>query len=675
MSRSFRFSWLVLILVVLVVPPASADNYNVYTQAGIPPGSNLWTWCFEGQPCDIQTFIACETPEGGASQRANTQQWAGWGVFPPTPADLTAYENGELRFFIKGPADFDGAAIPEARVFFEIACQSVPGAALNPLFLADLPDWNPENYDSWQEITIPICDFFEGGVCDTTCLGAISGAFLSTMDNLPRFASFSVDYVRWHVDTSDPEQQASSVQIQDRQLLVDGKPFAVNGIAYQPVPECQGWQYAWYDRADRYMIDFPLMAASGANVVRLYAPIVTKAMLDAAWAEGLYVIPTFGVDDVQLSCPVGRDFMQDRFVEMVEEWGNHPALLLWLIGNEVNGRLDETTRCSTWYPHLDSMAAAAHTAEGASFHPVGTANSIVSADLADICQAGCSDDTTLPNVDFWAAQAYVGCTFQSIFDTYAAKADCARPLIITEFGVDAWDSRASGGGAEDQVMQADCLESLLVDAGEALAVTTPGGVSSGQVIFEWADEWWKSECVPTTDWCLHDTCVTYENWLYDPEADYGMNEEWWGIATLDDTDPEARGLRLAYEVVGDAWMGSLCNVLVDDYDSGTGNATLSFDAAAGNATSSTLYYGPLSGVSSYAYSGSVTGLDVTGPVSATLPSGSLFWVMVAENGILQEGCYGTDSAGTARPCSPDPGDPGVCDRDQTAGYNCFCPAP
>jgi hypothetical protein len=660
-----------LLLAVSVVPPASADDYYVYSQAGIPPESNLWTWC-DTPPCDVASIVACETPEGGASLRVNTNAWGGWGVFPFSPVNLSDYELGEVRFFVKGPTSIAGDPVPGANVKLEIQCQSVTGAPLVSLNLIDR-GWDPENPGSWQEITIPVCDFFEGGVCDTTCLASLSGVFVATLENLPFAGTFSIDYVRWHLPSSNPG--ASSVQVQGRQLLVNGKPFAVNGMAYQPVPRCQGWPYAWYDRPERYSIDFPLIAASGANTVRLYAPIVSKAMLDAAWAQGLYVIPTFGVDDVQLTCPVGRDFMRDRFVEMVQEWGDHPALLLWLIGNEVNGRLTETERCDIWYPQLDAMAAAAHVAEGSSFHPVGTANSIGAADLPDVCQAGCSDDTTLENVDFWAVQAYLGCTFESIFSTYASKPNCVRPLIVTEFGVDAWDSEAPGSGAEDEIMQADCMESLLDEAGLALAVNTPGAVSSGQVIFEWADEWWKAECEPTTDWCEHDTCVTYYNALYGPEADIGMNEEWWGIATQDEVDPDARGLRVAYDRVGDAWLGTACSMTVDSHDPGTGGATISFVPAAGNATDHTLYYGPLSEVSTYGYSGSIASLGVTGSSSLTLPAGSLFWVVVAENGNLQEGCYGTDSVGAARPCFPDPVVPSTCDVDQTSGYSCACNVP
>ena len=670
MTRTNLLSWLVLALAISVVPPASADDYYVYSQAGIPPESNLWTWC-DTTPCDFASIVACETPEGGASLRAQAIAYVGWGVFPSTPVDLTAYENGEVRFFVKGPTDFAGDPIypADGNVKLELQCQSVPGATLVPLSLSNV-GWNPAEAASWQEITIPVCDFFEGGVCDTTCLGSVSGVFVATMENLQRFGSLSIDYVRWHLPTT--HTGGSSVQVQGRKLLVDGEPFAVNGMAYAPVAQGENWQAAWYDRPDRYLVDFPLIAASGANTVRLYAPIVSKAMLDAAWAEGLYVIPTFGIDDAQLSCAVGRDFMVDRFVETVQEWKDHPAILFWLAGNEVNGRLTEAERCDTWYPQLDALAEASHAAEGSSFHPVGTANSISSGDLPDVCQAGCSDDTTLPNVDLWAIQPYRGCTLAGVFTEYAAKPDCARPLLLTEFGVDAWDSEAAGQGTEDEIMQADCLESMLIDAGQALALRTPGGVSSGQVIFEWADEWWKAECDPGTDWSVQDTCVTYFNALYAPDADTGMNEEWWGMVRLDDADPDARGLRAAYDRVGDAWLGSVCNVLVDAHDPATGSTTLSFDPAAGNATDHALYYGPLGDVSSYAYSGSVSGLGLTGSSSVTLPSGSLFWVVAAENGNLQEGCYGTDSAGAERPCFPDPA---ACDMDPIPGWNCRCDNP
>ena len=78
------------------------------------------------------------------------------------------------------------------------------------------------------------------------------------------------------------------MQVQGRQLLVNGKPFVVNGIAYSPLSIGEDYRGTLRDRPDRYLVDFPLIAASGANVVRIYSSFMTTAMLDAAWANGLY---------------------------------------------------------------------------------------------------------------------------------------------------------------------------------------------------------------------------------------------------------------------------------------------------------------------------------------------------------------------------------------------------
>jgi hypothetical protein len=640
MTRTFRLSSLFVALAVLGVTPGSADSYLVYSQGGLPPATDLFTWCPTQPICDVNSPVACDTPEGGASLRMSTDSWGGFGVFLQQSVDLSAYENGDVRFFVKTPRDL------------KVEFQCLGGATLTA-FIGQ-HGWNGNN--TWQEISIPVCDFFSDGVCVPACLADIGAPFMSTIEGTT-FAEFRVDHVRWQ--TANSHSGASSVQVQGRQLLVDGEPFVVNGMAYAPISIGENWQGAWRDRPDRYLVDFPLIAASGANTVRLYAPVLTKAMLDAAWAAGLYVIPTYQPDTAQLTCAAGRDFMRDRFVEMVMDWKDHPAILFWLVGNEVNANLGGTDLCTDWFTQLDSLAAAAHTAEGGSFHPVGTAN----ADVGDICLNGCSDDLTLPNVDLWATQVYRGCSFGSTFAEYAAKPSCDRPLIVTEFGMDAWDSLLGPTGGENQTLQADCLESLLDEADQELAVRTPGGVSSGQVIFAWADEWWKAECHPTTAWDAHDTCSSFTNNAYpDPE----IQEEWWGVVSLDDGDPNARGTRTAYTRVGELWhLGPVLNVQVVAHDAPSGNITLSFDPAVGS-TDHTLYHGPLSAVSSYGYSGSVTGLGANGSSSVTLPAGSHFWVVAGRNNGA-EGCYGKDSACTERPASPGAGIP------QSASRSCSSP--
>ncbi|MDH3283513.1 MAG: hypothetical protein OEQ13_02140, partial [Acidobacteriota bacterium] len=491
----------------------------------------------------------------------------------------------------------------------------------------------------------------------------------------------------------------------------------------------------------------PLIAASGANAVRLYAPILTSNMLDKAWDAGLYVIPTFGVDDYQLSCAAGRTHMQDRFVEMVEEWGDHPAILFWLVGNEVKSYLVQSDLNTDFFPQLDALAAAAQTAEGASAHPVGTAM----ADVGDVCLDGTSDDVALPNVDLWGTQLYRGCDFGTgagnAFTQYANKADCDRPLVVTEFGADSWKSMSScsggpptscfvnsdcpmgtctsdsapcnidtdcsqapphtgqtctggqscdGAGMEDQAMQDSCMGTLLSDADAGLAIKA-GGVSSGQVVFEWADEWWKAACLTTGGWEFHDTCANTRNNNY--TMDPAINEEWFGMVANEAfcssgsmgpcvsdgdcaagtcsviNDPDARVNKTAYTNVGNAWLGPVCDMLVDSHVEG-GNTTILFDPTAGNAVAHTLYFGDLSDVSnytgtSYTFLGERP-LGATSPSTITnpLPSGSLFWVVAAENGNTEEGCYGTDSAGTERPCSG-----AGCETNLVAGWNCWCSSP
>ena len=88
---------------------------------------------------------------------------------------------------------------------------------------------------------------------------------------------------------------------------------------------------------------------------------------------------------------------------------------------------------------------------------------------------------------------------------------------------------------------------------------------------------------------------------------------------------------------------------VDSYDGGTGNTSINFDPAPGS-SDHTLHYGPLGSVSTYGYSGSVTGLGADGSTSLTLPGGgSFFWLVVGRNNGA-EGGYGTGTA--ERPANP-----------------------
>ncbi len=679
MFRGCRCLPLLLALCVSIATPAVADTYLVYSQAGLARGTNYAQWCLEGEAnCQAAERVLCGTPEGGTFQE-HSASWdgdgmgndgyVGWGVFPSTDLDMTAFA-GNLRFSVKLDPPTGNQNI---KVEFE--CNPEPGTYPNGVsyatFITD-HGWQPNT--SWQDITVPLVDgsFSAFDIADpgnpVPIVRPLDNACLQTVQALSKFtlegvdigtifATMSIDHIRWEMPNA--HSGASSVTVQGRQLLVDGKPFVVNAVAYAPVGVGENWQDGWRDRADRYNVDFPLIAGMGANAVRLYAPLLTTAMLDKAAAEGLYVIPTFGVDSINLECAAGKTAMENQFVDLVNQWGDHPAILAWLIGNEVNLNLTPGANlCADWYPQLQSMALAAENA--GSTLPVGTAVG----GMGDVCTS-CSDDVDLPNVDFWGVQLYLGCTYGSSFTDYAAKPNCARPLIVTEYGVDAYHRPGGAPGSEDQATQASCMDSALAEGHLELAVRTPGGVLAGQTLFEWSDEWWKAQCTPNGGWGQQDTCPDFDNPNF---PDGKVHEEWFGIVSINAGDPNARSNRVVYDTTGDAWLGPVCNMQVDAFNAGTGEATISFSVAQGNldpVAGHDLHYGPLSSVSTYGYTGSLD-LGPTSPGVVTLPAGDLFWVVAGENSISEDGCHGLDSAGAERPCST-----GNC----VPGWSCSCSAP
>jgi hypothetical protein len=703
MSRTLRLSGVVLAVVVFAATSALADTYLVYSEKGIGQspcdnGACYFQYCLEGDANCLATEPGClwdcgipgecDVPEGDSYQRHEAtwnidDGYVGWGTQPKAcdacpvePMDMRSFA-GDFRMFVRVDP-----AVGNHRVKVEFECD--PDSTTYPAgvsYVTFISDHGWQTNTDWQEIVIPLVDGsfttvldlnrpttanqygFEEIVpfrpLDDACFSNVqvwSKVTLEGVDSGTVFATMSTDFIRW--EKPNNHTGASDVTTDGHQLKVDGKPFVVNAVAYNPIDVGENWQFTWVDRADRYDVDYPLISDMGANAVRVYAPLVTTSMLDKAWAEGLFVIPTVEVESTNLECAQGKSYVEDRFADTVSRWKDHPAVLFWLVGNEVNNNLTPgVDLCADWYPQLNAMALAAENA--GSTHPVGTAV----AEMADVCTT-CSDDTSLPNVDLWGVQLYRGCDFGTAFSDYAAKPDCGRPLIVTEAGVDAFHQPQGGGGSEDQTIQANCLDTLVEDAHDDLAIR-PGGaeVLSGHTIFEWADEWWKTDC-PTCTWSTHDT---NNPWTAGGFPDGKGHEEWFGLMSLDAGDPSLRPARTARTTVAEKWLGPVCGMQVTSFNQTTGDATISFASPTGEVVDTTLHYGPLSDVSFYGYTGSLPGLGTTGSANVTLPAGDLFWVIAGENVAGEEGCYGMDSAGTERPCFS-----GNCTADQVSGWNCFC---
>jgi outer membrane protein assembly factor BamB/photosystem II stability/assembly factor-like uncharacterized protein len=124
-----------------VVIEGSNGVYTAYSDSPPPAGAEYYTW--KGSHDGAYTGVAA--PEGNASWLAQcTDDYAGWGVFYPSRTiDLGAFD--ALRFWVR-------AAEP-----LKVQVEAPQGTKYT-IYL-DEDYWDPEQYDTWQEVVIPKTDF------------------------------------------------------------------------------------------------------------------------------------------------------------------------------------------------------------------------------------------------------------------------------------------------------------------------------------------------------------------------------------------------------------------------------------------------------------------------------------------------------------------------------------
>jgi GT2 family glycosyltransferase/DNA-binding beta-propeller fold protein YncE len=127
----------------------------------------------------------------------------------------------------------------------------------------------------------------------------------------------------------------------DARVVADGKflrvrndRFHVKGVAYGTfAPDADGYQFPPLKQVSE---DFRLMAELGINTVRLYTP-PHRDLLDEASRHGLRVMVGLPwsqhvafLDDRRLRHAIRREVVQ-----RVRELGDHPAVLMFALGNEI----------------------------------------------------------------------------------------------------------------------------------------------------------------------------------------------------------------------------------------------------------------------------------------------------------------------------------------------------
>ncbi|MEW6419257.1 MAG: LamG-like jellyroll fold domain-containing protein [Nitrospirota bacterium] len=373
-------------------------------------------------------------------------------------------------------------------------------------------------------------------------------------------ASGNVETASAGVNVTVYFRQPTPVTIEGRQLLVNGNPLTIKGVGYSPVPigddpetTSPYGDYFTSDYSNIYDRDLPLLRQMGANTVRLWGWNNNANhidFLDKAYNGGvdpIYVIAGYWINgglDIDPNSPANvREQLKAGFREMVAACKNHPAILMWAIGNELNADWMYGNDLNNLFSLINEMAEEAH-AEDPN-HPVTTP-------LADInlINTISTYNAFVPSLDIWGANIYRGNTFGSLFSEYNEVS--SKPLVILEYGIDAYDN-VHGNEYENigNPYQADYAEALWKEI-EANSDTCIGGS-----IMAYSDEWWKGKYstdpgCPDNNPTFHSTC----GYPSTSHPDGYSNEEWWGIMrTVDNgTNPDIMEPRAVYYRLHSIWL-------------------------------------------------------------------------------------------------------------------------
>ena len=311
----------------------------------------------------------------------------------------------------------------------------------------------------------------------------------------------------WVVFSCNKKTNMDVVSVSERQILVNENPYLIKGICYHPVPK--GSKDLSFDSLDQ---DLALMVQAGINTIRVYAPIDNKDVLDKIHDAGLKVVIGFGYNQG------GRfDILSGTFVDYINTFKNHPAILMWELGNEYNYHPEWFEGdIKNWYKALKEATDLAH--ENDTNHPVTTAHGDLPDALAlSICT----------NIDVWGMNSYRWDNPEAIFSEWEALSH--KPMYLSEAGGDSYMTISRDGyeAGSNEKAQANANKNILN------AIFKNQDICSGVTMFSFTDGWWKAGNPEKQDpggWAPNSSGVPYDG---------APNEEYWGMVDIDRNKKEA----------------------------------------------------------------------------------------------------------------------------------------
>ncbi len=360
-------------------------------------------------------------------------------------------------------------------------------------------------------------------------------------------------------------------RVAGQQIMLNGRPFFVKGVNYSPTPVGGTFNWSpfgdwftwpWHDIYER---DLPKLRELGANSIRVYAwyafepsnhnyahfdaldfkgpPAADHTdFLNKAWNSGkdpIYVMISIPLDRGRLFY-AGKDRARIKDSEKVyqfyklttkwaaEQYGHHPAVMGFCIGNECNEESKKPASDLFWQ-RLNVLAQIAKAAAPeklvtTAWYPHAPAHFkkfplLLRNEYLDIISVNFYDDGPR-YAPYW-----------KVVKKLMLDEGCIKPFLVTEFGAPA--SIHDSAGRSRETPESDDMQSRWISDSwksimdHAVPDGPKGPICSGGYVFEWSDEWWKTNDkygkAATQDTSRVKKSFLPSGWL---------DEEWFGLNTI-----------------------------------------------------------------------------------------------------------------------------------------------
>jgi len=290
------------------------------------------------------------------------------------------------------------------------------------------------------------------------------------------------------------------VEVRGKAIYVDERPFTVKGIYFGPWRAGTGPGKGYpYPTAEQIEQDLLLIRSLNVNTILVTDP--PGYVLDLAERHGLKVLYSFYLD-WRVQTPAAAQAERDNVLQRVRQYRQKPALLGWVLGNEIPLNTIQQRGQKTLEHDLAHLYRAVKLAD--SRHPVTHSNWPQAKDL----DLSFFDIVSFNVYPLWPPEV-VALGYDHYIQQVLQPIAGNKPLLISEFGANSLEAKEDG----EARLISQCWRGLRA-AG-----------ACGGVVFEFADEWWKNYDNPQrtgTWWARQFAPDDEKTHDLDPEEYYGV---------------------------------------------------------------------------------------------------------------------------------------------------------